>query len=789
MNELTCPPPGTPRSTDNPPGRTSIGYRVGDYLAFRNALLHPGANEVALSSWSPTARGDLALQVIEWWSYVCDILTFYNERIANRSYVGTADTAEAIAKLVALLGYRRRPAIGATGAIGIRAAKDLRMPRGFQIQNKPQPGKKLQVFEIDVDSQVKAGDGIRSVVVPTGSILLPDRQSILIEGKSSTAKKGDRVLFLKPLEKPRTLKPLEQSNDSKPLYFAILKVAPEKTGPAAGNTRLTFSSSDAGRLAGRQAQHYRLVRSSRNTRPWAGPATTLAAQPGWLHLQSIIRDLLPPGPVLLHNEATDKSALVVIFRAEQVIWYLNGSPPDTKPAGSEIPIPVPHTRLRFAKKVDPSALGPLDALKVFYGWKDVAALVPAPVTRVSTSRSRLRLASIPPATYPSASQSKVLVADVSVVGAQASASVDTHKETLVLDSPKPVGEELDAPLRVYFRSLPVSRGATVAGEVLGSGDSSVAGQDFTLSKAPVTYLQDAGCRSGPGYSSTVRVWVDGIEWHEVPSFYGQAGDQHIFVTGEDQSGSTHVLFGDGDQGARLPTGPGNVTATYRHGAGADAPPAGTLTKALRPPQGLLEIANPVGVGGGADAERADSLRANAPASVLALDRAISADDYEAIAASAPGVARARSYWAWDSLHERALVKVYVGDDMQAQTAAQNALNGAIDPNRPVAVQLATPAAVRLSIKIDVDPTRANPAAIRAGVVAALADPVDGLFAPRRMRIGQSFYTSQIVAASLSVPGVATVDAIHIHAPSSAGKDPYRPGPGSFFRLAGKAHVY
>jgi uncharacterized phage protein gp47/JayE len=204
---------------------------------------------------------------------------------------------------------------------------------------------------------------------------------------------------------------------------------------------------------------------------------------------------------------------------------------------------------------------------------------------------------------------------------------------------------------------------------------------------------------------------------------------------------------------------------------------------------LVEISNPVGVGGGSDAQRADSIRANAPASVLALDRAISADDYEAIAASAPGVTRARSYWAWDSAHQRALVKVYVGDDLQAQVAAQNALDGAIDPNRPVNVQLATPAAVRLSIKIEVDPARANPAAIRANVVVALTDPVDGLFAPRRMRIGQSFYKSQIIAACLSVPGVATVSVIHVHAPSSAGKDPYRPGPGSYFRLAGKAHVY
>lgn|SRR5579859_724499 len=778
-----------PRSTLNPPGRLSIGYRVGDFLAFRNALLHPRADEVALSTWSPTSKGDLALQVIEWWAYVGDVLTLYNERIANRSYVQTADTAEAVARLVALLGYRRRPAIGATGAVGVRAAKDLQLATGFQIQSKPVAGKKPQVFEVDVDSQVKAGDGISSIVVPSGSILLPDRQSILIQGKSATVKKGDQVLFLKPPEKPRPQKPMEQSYDTKPLYFAIQKIAPEKTGIAAGNTRLTFAIGDAKRLAGRQAEHYRLVRSSRSTRPWAGPATTKAAQPGWLHLQSIVRDLMPPGPVLLYNEETNQFARIVIFRAEQVTWYLNGSPPDTKPAAPEIPIPVPHTRLRFSKGVDPTLLGPLDALKVLYGWKDVAVLLPAPVTQVSTSRSKLHLASIPPAIYPSVSHSKVLVADVNAVGAQASASVEAGKGTVKLNSIQPGGEELHAPLRVYFRSLSVTRGATVSNEVLGSGDSSIAGQDFTLSKTPVTYLQDPGSRSGPGYSSTVRVWVDGVEWHEVPSFFGQDRDQHVFVTADDRSGNTHVMFGDGEQGARLPTGAGNVIATYRFGAGADSPSAGTLTKALRPPPGLLEISNPVGVGGGADAQRADFLRANAPASVLALDRAISADDYVAIAASAPGVARARSYWAWDSAHQRALVEVYVGDDLQAQTAAQSALDGAIDPNRPVTVRLAAPAAVRLSIKVEVDQARANPSAIRNQVVSALADPVDGLFAPRRMGIGQSFYTSQIVAACLSVPGVSTVDAMHVHAPSSAGTNPYRPGPGSYFRLAGRAHVY
>src|SRR5579864_2628830 len=104
-----------PQVIFNPPGRNTIAYRVGEYLAFRRALLQALPGEAELATWRPSAQGDLALQMMEWWAYLADILTFYNERIANQDYLRTADLPESVGRLIRVLGYRPRPGIGATG--------------------------------------------------------------------------------------------------------------------------------------------------------------------------------------------------------------------------------------------------------------------------------------------------------------------------------------------------------------------------------------------------------------------------------------------------------------------------------------------------------------------------------------------------------------------------------------------------------------------------------------------------------------------------------------------------
>ncbi len=119
MSEPVCPCElvAHPRIPWNPPGRSRISYRDGDFASFRHALLLAPPGEGQLAQWRPSARQDLALQMVEWWAYLADVLTFYNERIANQAYLRTADLPDSLDRLVRLLGYRPRPGIGATGTV------------------------------------------------------------------------------------------------------------------------------------------------------------------------------------------------------------------------------------------------------------------------------------------------------------------------------------------------------------------------------------------------------------------------------------------------------------------------------------------------------------------------------------------------------------------------------------------------------------------------------------------------------------------------------------------------
>jgi predicted phage baseplate assembly protein len=306
---------------------------------------------------------------------------------------------------------------------------------------------------------------------------------------------------------------------------------------------------------------------------------------------------------------------------------------------------------------------------------------------------------------------------------------------------------LKAPLKVLHNVLEIGHGKSVAAEILGSGDATLAGQSFALKKSPLTYLP-----AGDRYRSTLKVYVNDAAWTEVENFYSQPHNATVFVTREDDEQKTHITFGDGTNGARLPTGHDNVVVWYRFGSGANAPAAGALTVIAKPYPGLRALQHPVAGGGGGDPDPASQIRRYAPRSVLTFGRAISADDYEAIASRAPGVARVRAIYGWDAQDQRATVKLHVGDDLPAVDSAREALRLSADPNRTVSVLPATPVPIGIGVLIRVSPDRIT-ADVVAQVRDALLDPDHGLFGTNRIRIGESIYFSQLSAACLGVPGV------------------------------------
>jgi hypothetical protein len=105
-----------PNPITNLPGLPQISYRVGDFNSFRRALLTPllappgqPPLEQSLTAWQSGVGADpsvvdLAVMMVEWWAYLSDILTFYNERISNEDYLRTAALPETPGELIQLLG-------------------------------------------------------------------------------------------------------------------------------------------------------------------------------------------------------------------------------------------------------------------------------------------------------------------------------------------------------------------------------------------------------------------------------------------------------------------------------------------------------------------------------------------------------------------------------------------------------------------------------------------------------------------------------------------------------------
>jgi hypothetical protein len=198
-----------------------------------------------------------------------------------------------------------------------------------------------------------------------------------------------------------------------------------------------------------------------------------------------------------------------------------------------------------------------------------------------------------------------------------------------------------ASVRVNANVVPASHGETVQ-EILGGGDAARPDQSFTLRQSPLTYVQTA---AASGRTSTLEVRVNDLLWREVATLYGRGPDERVFTVATNQSGAGEVRFGDGVEGARLPSGQANVRATYRKGLGtAGTVAAGRLTNLLTRALGVAAATNPEAATGGQDRESLEAARQNAPLTVLTLDRAVSVQDYADFARAFAGIAKAHALW-------------------------------------------------------------------------------------------------------------------------------------------------
>lgn len=95
--------------------------------------------------------GDYQTMFVELWAYLADVLTFYQERIANEAFLQTATQSDSLLRLCRLIDYRPNPGASASALLAFTVEKDksVLIPAGHRASNKPVPGKAPAVFETE----------------------------------------------------------------------------------------------------------------------------------------------------------------------------------------------------------------------------------------------------------------------------------------------------------------------------------------------------------------------------------------------------------------------------------------------------------------------------------------------------------------------------------------------------------------------------------------------------------------------------------------------------------------
>jgi hypothetical protein len=769
----------TPASLVNPPGLPAVAYRVGTHGRF-NSALHIGlAADPALRALATRDASDPAIALLDAWAVVLDVLTFYQERIANEGFIRTATERQSILELARAIGYELRPGVAAGTYLAftlddvIGSPTSVQLAIGTKAQNVPAQDKKPQTFETveEIEARPKWNAMLPQRVISSLPLKPADRK-IYLEGTATGLKAGDALLFIGN----------ERNRNSKDRARNFRRVAALETfslPPTAGaNAGYTVVTLDRGLISGSPdvyALRQRAAIFGNNAVDWkALPEVTKAAYLNVAGPENLTAEQKAEwrGFNLFSGRDTlDLDALYPKIIAGRG-WLVLSTPEVEGVFPIESAVESARADFALSGKTTRVTLGPGENHDRFPGYARDAVR-----TAVVYAESEPLAFAKKPRTDPVAGGEILL--DPAVAGLKpgrflgiSGISVSTGKpigEIAVIKTVDTIGNTTRLTLVANLAGIYVRETVTISAnvarathgeskkdEVLGSGDGSRGFQRFTLKQKPLTFVSAPVPR---GAASTLEIRVKGVLWHEVPSFYGAVPGDRDYVTRRADDGTVTVQFGDGTSGARLPTGANNVTANYRVGIGLEGlVDANAITTLLSRPLGAKAVTNPVPAIGAGDPEKLKDARENAPLTVLTLDRIVSVRDFEDFARAFAGIGKAQATLLWNG--ERQLVHLTIaaadgaavdpGSDLF--TNLLHSIDAARHADQSVLVSPHTPLAFTLTARLAVDPDR-----IKANVFAAVKTALLDAFSFKSRRFGQGVVASEILAVMQGVPGVIAVD--------------------------------
>jgi hypothetical protein len=842
---------------------------------------------------------DFTIAFLDATAVVLDILTFYQERLANESYLRTAGQLQSLTELSRLIGYQPSPGVSASTyvAFSLRTAPGqatdpsapaITIPQGTQIQSVPVQGQTAQTFETSTDIQAKADWSALPVQTAQPWIPSGTTNSIYLSGTTTQLQLGDSILILgfqreewssssspspsdqwmvaviseievDPIQNltyvawTSSLTHADSSTSASPTLQGPAKVfafrqkatlfgynAPNPnlfvnlnqatatqiptslpaliTVPASGpwqwknyyinsSSQIDLDATYAKIVVGSwfaltsygAAQLYQVQNAktvsisnfglsgkvtelaadyqdpsinpgpapSNSTGPPTGftlPLTEVWAQSDQLEvadqplnypLYGTLLDLQDLRPDLVGQQ------VVALFGKRQKIAVADGVPglsfiPDDDTA------PVSLSPGDVLTLADPTSL-PLSGSS---GWSTSASQITLSVEDAN-GRTGTVVASLNQFELSPSGQNDPDVSEYAVVSAIAAVATPYPHTQIQLQSN--LTNCYDRTVTTVNANVVLATSGRSVSEIMGSGSAATPDQSFTLKQSPLTYIQ---APTPTGRQSTLQVQVNGMAWNEVPSLYEAGSSQPVFSTLNQSDGTTDVLFGDGVEGATLPTGQNNLQANYRVGLGAVGNVgANTLTTLIDRPLGVSGVTNPEAATGGQDAQSVDDIRSAAPLTVLTLGRAVSLVDYQNYAGTFAGIAKAYAIWIQNGPGQGVVLTV-AGVNGIALPPGNPTLSNLVtslqnygNPLIPITVLSFVETLFGLSADVRYDPAY-NQTAVQAQVLQTLSATY--CFAERAF--GQGVSADEISTVIQNVPGVigVIIKQLNIVASSTAG---------------------
>lgn len=308
-------------------------------------------------------------------------------------------------------------------------------------------------------------------------------------------------------------------------------------------------------------------------------------------------------------------------------------------------------------------------------------------------------------------------------------------------------------LEIFANVALAGHGETRSWRVLGSGDGSRSNQFFTLEVEDLSFVADIALASG--VRAALEIVVAGETWTQVDNLKDSISSDAHYQVRINEDGHAQIEFGDGRHGRRLPSGTNNVRVRLRQGVGCEGNLApGSLVKPLQPHPLIETILQPVASSGGNDRESKVDLRRNAPASLLALNRAVSIEDAAQLVRSHPSVWQAAAFRLNPGLGRRERLEVVVmaaGGGFLSNALKQSVqawLSGRCQPGMQVILSDYVPVRFQLDITVRIG-SSTDRQSVQNAVEGSL---MNGLDLSRR-QLGKSLYRGEIYSIVDAVAGV------------------------------------